>query len=179
MDYRRVSNGVAQGRGDNASVVWFISFGDLLTLLLCFFLCLTPWERLGKKPNSELDQAIVEKPQTVSSSGTSFASKPRRVSKIVAEVPVFQADDGQVDLLRARQGVATALKGDRHLAVTLKVCDPTVARQRVLEELGQEVQALVGKETLIEFEIMGSCEGSSLLAPVTEKVLAAIRIVEA
>jgi hypothetical protein len=178
MEYKSTANSVIYRSGDNASVVWFISFGDLLTLLLCFFLCLTPWDRLGKESKSESHQAVAENPQTVSSFGTSFASKARRVSKIVAELPVFEMADGQVDLATVRHGVMVAPRGDKHLAVTLKVCEPTVSRQSLLEVLGQEVKALMGVDARIEFEVLGSCEGSSLLAPVTEKVVAAIRIVE-
>jgi hypothetical protein len=178
MDYKPSTNGVICGGGDNASVVWFISFGDLLTLLLCFFLCLTPWDRLGKVAKSEPKQDVAENPQSVSSFGTSFASKARRVSKIVAEVPVFEKADGQVDLATIRHGVTAALLGDKHLAVTLKVCEPTESRQSLLEVLGQEVKTVVGEDTSITFEVLGNCEGSSLLAPVTEKVVAAIRIVE-
>lgn len=178
MDYKASTNGVIRDSGDNASVVWFISFGDLLTLLLCFFLCLTPWDRLGKEINSETKQDVAENPESVSSFGTSFASKARRVSKIVAEVPVFEKADGQIDLAAIRHGVSTASRGDNHLAVTLKVCEPRVSRQSLLEVLGHEVKALVGEDTRIDLEVLGSCEGSSLLAPVTEKVVAAIRIVE-
>lgn len=178
MDYKPSTNGVIRGGGDNASVVWFISFGDLLTLLLCFFLCLTPWDRLGQGAKGESNQGVAENPQSVSSFGTSFASKARRVSKIVAEVPVFEKADGQVDLATVRHGVTAAPRGDKHFAVTLKVCEPRVSRQSLLEVLGYEVKTLMGGDTLIDFEVLGSCEGSSLLVPVTEKVVAAIRIVE-
>jgi hypothetical protein len=178
MDYKRKTNGVASQGAENASVVWFISFGDLLTLLLCFFLCLTPWDRLGKELKSESHQTVTENSQTVSTFGTSFASKARRVSKIVAEVPVFEMVDGQVDLSALRHGVKVAQRDDKHLAVTLKVCEPTAPRQKLLEVLGQEVGEFVSRGAHVEFEVVGSCEGTSLLAPVTQKVVAAIRIVE-
>ena len=63
-------------RGESSTVdtstVWFISFGDLLTLLLCFFLVLTPKFSLPVGKNSK--KASVSAPLDLSANdGTYFA----------------------------------------------------------------------------------------------------------
>jgi hypothetical protein len=65
--------------GSAASDIWFISFGDLLTLLVCFFLVLTPKDSLsGESP--ERNQGVSLNSLTPAGAGTKVADKGLRFS---------------------------------------------------------------------------------------------------
>jgi len=161
---------------DQSSVVWFISFGDLLTLLLCFFLVLTPWDRLSKPPNPESRQHIEESGQRTSASGTSFASKTRRVSKILAEVPIFEDPDGLIDVARTREWISQYLQTPEAVEMSFNICASGSERQKTLEELGKVVDELGGESTAVAFEVHESCESAAFLAPVTERLVGVVRV---
>ncbi len=62
-------------RDDHTSVVWFISFGDLLTLLVCFFFVLTPQLTFERNENVK-KEALKLDGHTEIPSGTTFAYLP-------------------------------------------------------------------------------------------------------
>jgi acetylornithine deacetylase/succinyl-diaminopimelate desuccinylase-like protein len=98
------------------------------------------------------------------------------VSKIVAEIPVFEGAEGDADFSRTQDGLRNALARREKVSISLRVCEGAAPRQQLLEKLGALVQEMAGEETPLEFEIVGSCEGAALLTPVTEKVVAGVRI---
>lgn len=105
--------------GEAASIVWSISFGDLLTLLVCFFLVLTPWDKLKIPPKPQktqdvgalpmsmdlvginlaplpVDDESIEKAVASESHGTlitrdEFSPRDRKVA-LAAEIPLFEKD---------------------------------------------------------------------------------------
>jgi flagellar motor protein MotB len=174
-DYRTASSdrGVAN---EQSSVVWFISFGDLLTLLLCFFLVLTPWDRLHSNQKSQSAQRIEENQQRDSASGTSFASKTRRVSKILAEVPIFEGPDGFLDVMRTARWLTHHVQSKEAVEISLKVCVPAVERQKTLEDLGRAVLEVGGASRAVAFEVHESCESPTFLVPVTERLVGVVRV---
>jgi flagellar motor protein MotB len=161
---------------DQSSVVWFISFGDLLTLLLCFFLVLTPWERLSKPPNAESRQHIKESEQRASAFGTSFASKTRRVSKILAEVPIFEGPGGFIDVARTKEWMFQHVQDAEAVEMSFNICASGPERQKTLEELGRMMNEMDIESTTVAFEVHESCESAAFLAPVTERVVGVVRV---
>jgi hypothetical protein len=161
---------------EQSSVVWFISFGDLLTLLLCFFLVLTPWDRLSTPHKYQSAQQIEENRQTDSAFGTSFASKSRRVSKIVAEVPIFEAHDGFLDVLQTANWLQQYAQSKEAVEISLKVCVPARERQQTLEKLGRMVTEAGGASWAVAFEVHESCESTAFLVPVTERLVGVVRV---
>jgi hypothetical protein len=70
-------------------VSWFISFGDLLTLLVCFFLLLTP-RGMVRHMQTQKEQGVNDSPSADHMIGTSLASRPFNVKGVSGEViPVW------------------------------------------------------------------------------------------
>ncbi len=170
------------GDGQPGSATWFISFGDLLTLLLCFFLVLTPWDRLKSPQQSQSSQRFSVQSTSISAHGTTFASDlPLRGSVTILEVPLLSNDWGivadeapgfPVDALEAELRGINVSRG----TASLLVCDGKADRAAILREVGDVVRRVSGEGVQVVVEVSGDCENPPLLKPVTDKVVGRIRI---
>ena len=168
--------------GTPGSVVWYISFGDLLTLLLCFFLVLTPWDRLKGSALSQSGQAFSNQNKSEMSRGIAFASDPSlRGSDLVADIPVFVGDwfrvhPKETDSRPTRiEAELQALKG-REVAVSVLVCERDIDRTRFVETVGRLVRQILGADVPIEIEVRGNCSEVALRRPMTELPVGGIRV---
>ncbi len=164
--------------GQPGSVVWFISFGDLLTLLLCFFLVLTPWDRLKEGGKSKSLQSSTSTLSAHPQHGTTFASDlPLRGSVVKHELPIFsrelEMDDAEMFGVLEKELVEVAPSHDR---IEVLVCSPPEERARVVYGLGEVFKRIVGKDVSVRFHVTQRCEANAVLVPVTERYLGRIRI---
>ena len=166
--------------GTPGSVVWYISFGDLLTLLLCFFLVLTPWDRLKSVPNAQSLQRLSADNATSSQRGTTFASDPPlRGSVVRLELPLFSEDV-------AGEGVEPPKLDNLELelrrvmpegrSAEVFVCAPLDERARLVHEVEELFRRSEADELPRRFTVSRSCENDRILVPVTERVVGRIRI---
>lgn len=168
--------------GQPGSVVWFISFGDLLTLLLCFFLVLTPWDDLNKAPNAQSLKTVTDNVAASTQAGIPFASDlPLRGSVIKLELPLFEG----TGTLGAPELSPVALSAELKRAmpkdgrVEVLVCSGPDERADVVRYVGEVFDRSFGGNTGIRFLVRRSCDASQVLAPVTKKLVGRIRIVGA
>jgi hypothetical protein len=164
--------------GQPGSVVWFISFGDLLTLLLCFFLVLTPWDRLKEAGKSKSVQASTSTLSVHQQHGTTFASDlPLRGSVVKHELPIFarelEMDDAVMFGILEKELVGISPSHDR---IEVLVCSPTEERARVVYGLGEVFKRVVAKDVSVRFLVTPRCDAHAVLVPVTEQYLGRIRI---
>lgn len=161
----------------SASLVWLISFGDLLTLLVCFFLVLTPWEKFTAASLPQSDSAVTQVERDFASTGTQFASLPQQLpSVVVAEVPIFD-----LETLEAQLGVNAELKQALSAApegalATLAVCGAGLERKDVLAQFGALVQRGIGSPGGVALEFFPECGEMPLLRPITAQVLGVVRL---
>lgn len=164
--------------GQPGSVVWFISFGDLLTLLLCFFLVLTPWDRLKEAGKSQSVQPTNLKTEAHQNHGTTFASvHPLRGSVVRRELPIFarELETDDAGMFRALQeDLEGASLGDDRIEVI--VCSPAEERARVVYGLREMFKRVVRGDVSVRFLVTPRCDASAVLAPVTERYLGRIRV---
>lgn len=166
--------------GQPGSVVWFISFGDLLTLLLCFFLVLTPWDRLKKTSNRQSLSTVTAPSTNPPQTGTTFASDlPLRGSVIKLELPLFKGAEGisgdgispatlSAELTRAMPSGAR---------VDVLVCGRADERAEIVRYVGETLERTFGSARGVRFVVRRGCDASEILAPVTGEVVGRIRIV--
>jgi hypothetical protein len=180
--YSSKHNALSHSDGTPGSVVWYISFGDLLTLLLCFFLVLTPWDRLKSGGNSQSEQVVSNQNKPVQSRGIAFASEPSlRGSDLLAEIPVFAGDWTGVpteDLERRLIRVEAELQVFRGQRITASVvvCERDMDRTRFAETFDRLVRQVVGDEVTIGIEVRGTCSEAALRRPMTEVPVGGIRV---
>jgi flagellar motor protein MotB len=162
------------------SVVWYISFGDLLTLLLCFFLVLTPWDKLRAAGNAKAKQEVGSAYPASRELGTVLAySSPQGQSPILAELPIYaehvngESLSGLISLVNALQQEVAPYMSDIH-SLTVTVCDPHVDRLRVLAEVGRLTRELGGERTEVGVEVASDCNRIEILRPTTGKVVGVI-----
>jgi len=167
------------GEGQPGSVVWFISFGDLLTLLLCFFLVLTPWQHLKRSPDVQSLRVINGDSLLKNPSGTTFAYDPAlRGSVIKLELPLFEgtwhADGDRLssgalvsDLRRLMSGGARA---------DVLICASPEERVGIIRHVGEAFDDGLGSISSVRFVVVERCDESAVLAPITGSVVGRIRI---
>ena len=164
--------------GQPGSVVWFISFGDLLTLLLCFFLVLTPWDRLKDSKNAQSLQPSSAENAVAQHSGTTFASDlPLRGSVVIHELPIFERELAVDDALMFG-AVEKELKGSLESGARIEVlvCSPTEERARIVHGVGAALKRSVGADVAVRFFVNLSCDVRDVLAPVTERYVGRVRV---
>lgn len=168
------------GDGQPGSVVWFISFGDLLTLLLCFFLVLTPWERLKQASNTQSLQKLNAQHDAATIPGTTFASDlPLRGSVIKLELPLFeevvsQSAEGS-PLIALEREISQAMSQQGRVEVA--VCSAPAERASVVRFVGEAIDRSLGGSSAVRFVVSRTCHDLVVLAPVTKKVVGRVRIV--
>lgn len=164
--------------GQPGSVVWFISFGDLLTLLLCFFLVLTPWDRLKEGKNTESLRAASARMDGEHRHGTTFASDlPLRGSPVVREFPIFsqelsEGDEWMFELI-AKELKARELSIGR---IEVLVCSPADDRARIVRGVGEALRRGERSDVPVRFHVTRECEAGDVLAPVTEAYVGRVRV---
>lgn len=173
---------MAQHEGAPGSVVWYISFGDLLTLLLCFFLVLTPWDRLKENGHLQSGRAFSAQNTTSSDHGITFASEPSlRGSVPLAELPILfdewaSMSDTTVDHEAPRIGEELRpLRGSEVMA-SIVVCDRSIDRARFVERMEDLLHRHLGERVTAQIEVFGDCNEAFLLRPVTESPVGGIRV---
>lgn len=135
------------------SVVWFISFGDLLTLLVCFFFVLTPWDRLKPGANNKSSQALETESRgeshSVEQGGISLATHSLKdLAKdsvvLLAEVPIPDCETGDVvcdsefPALLANVGTENKEIGSTsEHTVVIRLCAEAGQKQQMLERIGR------------------------------------------
>ena len=175
----------AQGlldQGHPGSIVWYLSFGDLLTLLLCFFLVLTPWDKLKEGQNKESEQIVATGSGSPVHDGTALASDPPlRGSVILRELPLFEGDEGigarssESILDRATQIELAGLvvSGAK---VSILVCEARADRAAILRGFSEVFHRVVSEVADFEIQVSASCEGAEILSPMTRDVVGRIRV---
>jgi len=168
--------------GAPGSVVWYISFGDLLTLLLCFFLVLTPWDQLNKGGKSQSAQGFSVQNTPPDPRGIPFASDPTlKGSDLLSEVPIFAADWFGASLegdSRQPTVVETELRAltNERAQVTLIVCDAHIDRAQFVDVVGGFVRRVMGEAIQIGIEVRGNCAEAAIRRPTTEAPVGGIRV---
>ena len=165
------------------SVVWFISFGDLLTLLLCFFLVLTPWQAWGRKRLTHENQDVTPQNAERAPLGTAFAQDAaRKVSEVVAEIPLFEdavSSDSAVSsallLSTMEQELAPYLTSDG-LVLTVVACSPESGRRDVVKRVAPLALSPEFSRMTFRTELVTSCSEARILRPTTAKMVGSIRV---
>jgi hypothetical protein len=168
------------GEGQPGSVVWFISFGDLLTLLLCFFLVLTPWQHLKRSPDVESLRGINADSVPKNPSGTTLASDPAlRGSVIKLELPLFegawQAGGDHLSSGELLSDLRGLMSVDARADVL--VCAPPEERVSIIRYVGEAFDSGIGSISNVRFVVAERCDESAVLAPIIGRVVGRIRIV--
>ncbi len=168
------------GEGQPGSVVWFISFGDLLTLLLCFFLVLTPWEKLKNASNAQSLGSVTAQSAANTGAGTALASDlPLRGSVLKLELPLFEGaweEGGEVMSNRALvDELKRVMPQDGRAEVIL--CSAPEDRAALVRFVGRAFERGFGSSSAVRFVVSRTCSESLVLAPVTKKIIGRIRIV--
>ena len=173
---------MAQHDGAPGSVVWYISFGDLLTLLLCFFLVLTPWDRLKEQGHLQSGRAFSAQNAVNPQNGITLASEPSlRGSDPLVELPIF-ADEWESFSDRTREPHGwrmeeelRPLRGTAVLA-SIVVCDRSIDRARFIERIGELLHRDLGDPVTVQIEVFGDCNEADFLRPVSESPVGGIRV---
>ncbi len=182
-DYRTGNSGRSASATQPASTVWFISFGDLLTLLLCFFLVLTPWGRLSSRDVSPKNQTVTPFEGTGGGLGTTLAgSTARETPRVVAEIPLFEevaTSDSPVARALLLAALEDGLRG--HLAadglvMTVVACSPEAGRQEVVRRVVPLALSPEFARMSLRIELLTSCAEARILRPTTRKVVGTVRV---
>lgn len=164
--------------GQPGSVVWFISFGDLLTLLLCFFLVLTPWDRLKDPAKGQSLQEGMPKSGEGFKGGTTFAPDlPLRGSVVKRELPIFttelEMEDGAIVALLEKELSEVSLTEDR---IEVLICAPVEERARVAHGIDQALRRVGCTDASVRFLVTTRCDDSQVLDPVTDRYVGRVRV---
>ncbi len=166
-----------------ASLVWLISFGDLLTLLVCFFLVLTPWSNVTV--SSSLQEQLL-KPILSSERGhgTSLANRPLgscvssdQLGEFVLMRSAFS--EGQEARLQdvIESASREAMKAQSSAArVILQICG-THPRAEALRRVGGGLMERLGERLSLAVEIDGECQLIQARHPRVENPVGVIRII--
>lgn len=166
------------GEGQPGSVVWFISFGDLLTLLLCFFLVLTPWDRLREGSKAQSLQGSTSKASVSQESGTTFANDlPLRGSVVRRELPIFtrelEVEEASMFALLERDLVEVSPTRGH---VEVLICASVEERARVAHGVREALRRVGYGDSSVRFLVNPTCDDNQVLAPVTERYVGRIRV---
>lgn len=161
----------------SAGLVWLISFGDLLTLLVCFFLVLTPWHSLRSVADSE-NKVISRASGLNVSDGIPLAnSSVGPKVGVVSEVPIERhqfADEMRIALFTT--ALTSALTGPEALNASIRVrmCSG-------FEETIRSVMSIITQHKRasqrVSIELLGNCEQVEVLYPTSATVVGSIRLV--
>lgn len=165
--------------GSAASLVWLISFGDLLTLLVCFFLVLTPWHAM--RGRTEIQNPLI--PATSMSgatSGTSLANpsvgpKPGVITELPIERGQF-ADPNKSAVFAKAMEIELAKPETRMSSVLVRVCG-SGTRDETLRTVSSLIRAHARPTQRVAVELVSECESFEVAHPTSVAVMGSIRIV--
>lgn len=151
----------------DTSTVWFLSFGDLLTLLLCFFLILTRQHGLPIDKAST-QQEIVRAPGAVSSAGTQIASQDREVARVPSAgvpitVPLEEVHSSQAveKAFLAGWNVLHGRIGSEPRDVTVTLCDGQHVEE-LMDSVYRERLSQLSRVRSLKVHMTATCESYSM-----------------
>lgn len=168
-------------------LVWLISFGDLLTLLVCFFLVLTPWSA-GRLQLVQRQQQLISTQALTETPGTSLASQSgglsvSREKLVIARQYALTSSLFQEarkarlqEVLKSVQGEVTARRQERP-RVILTICGE-VARGQVLQRLGVELTEMPEINMRLEVEIERGCRNQRARSSEADELVGSITIAQ-
>jgi flagellar motor protein MotB len=163
----------------DGSISWLISFGDLLTLLFCFFLVLTP--RLGgistnQSGNSEVSSIKADDMPT----GTRLANQHQEAPEVlVASAPILFSKVYSLQGEERRQQFESAFellkrrKGTLPSRATVRVCESSSSAENVID-LYAAARKIYGELRSIEFEYVTRCDRAAFPVGSDEDLAAVI-----
>lgn len=168
-------------------LVWLISFGDLLTLLVCFFLVLTPWsaghlKEVQRQQQLTTTQAPTENPGTslASQSGGLSVSRERLViARQYALTSSLLQESRRADLQEVLKSVREEVTARRQEQprVILTICGE-VARGQVLQRLGVGLTEMPDMNMRLEVEIERGCRTQRARSSEVEELVGSITIAQ-
>ncbi len=147
-----------------ANDVWFISLGDLLTLLVCFFLVLTP-EKMSPQDVRQSKQVVNSTLKQLKSAGTEFASRPTgQNSGSILSAPVWR---NYLESAKSPSSLKSAIDVDwreslkgallDQATVVVKLCDAASERE-VIGAVIRQLEVDQNLTSLVSFEIGADCK---------------------
>ncbi len=166
--------------------MWLISFGDLLTLLVCFFLVLTPWGSTHGR-SFQGQQAVTAAPSIDQDNGISFANRSVGLSTsrgrvvVEREYPLTEVVVGDTQRNKLRDTLVLVARDARELQamssrVVLEVCD-RADRERVLRIVGAGLSETLGAQFELEVDIEPECRSIGNSPSQTDGLLGSIKLV--
>lgn len=168
-------------------LVWLISFGDLLTLLVCFFLVLTPWAGT-RQPSLLIQQQVNSVVAPNGAPGTALASRSVGLSAsrdraFVTREYVLTKSLVSDEHRKALREVLESVKRDseeshvERARVLFAVCGE-VNRTRVLQIVGTELSETLGDRLELEIEIESQCQTIQSRHSQVEDLVGSIALVQ-
>jgi len=162
------------------SDVWFISLGDLLTLLVCFFLVLTP-QNLSPQSKSHSKQAVSTPSDRLKVVGTMLAPGP--IGQSVGSslnVPVWidtaefseRQHPGEFGKGVDWKGMLKGVLSDE-AAVVVKLCEQSLESE-VVGSVVRELRADGKSASLVSFEVGADCTRWSAKEGETRRLVAVL-----
>jgi len=176
MESRSSTRGPVSSHG--ASTAWLISFGDLLTLLVCFFLVLTRWHAdnlSGSTGKSRVHTSLGDG----ESAGIAFAHPSLGpAAGVVVEIPVLVSLLGTEVAAHTESFQRDVMSVSAQGNVTVfRVCNGESGFQ-ALRQLGSIVRASVAPTGVFRLEVSGDCRDFDVLYPTSGEVVGAVRILK-
>ncbi len=166
-------------RDDQAAAVWFISFGDLLTLLVCFFFVLTPQLSFNRK-ESQKKEGLKVLSEGVGTRGTRFAYPPLGDTGVVrAQSPAEafeRADIRHADWRRELTQVweSYRMRGAVNpLDVSIRLCSGN-DQQHIAATMLHEIERSREQVRSWSLELAAPCDRDLEEAKSSEKVVAVL-----
>jgi len=145
------------------SISWFISFGDLLTLLVCFFLLLTP-QLADHRGQAQRKQGLTRIAQAGQMSGISLASRVLDVKGASSEVvPVWEHDLRDAESAGPSRGMQEGWlrllvdKTSQGATATVQVCEAEFERE-VLSETMEQLRVVTESASRVMFQVGTECD---------------------
>lgn len=168
--------------GDAASLAWLISFGDLLTLLVCFFLVLTPWSARHDESERAQYQHVTSQAAFAEKDGISLANRPLgQKFDLIAVIPIVKSK-----LLSAPEALGVEIvsrlesisgeSGNEAGLMIVSLCDQQLRAEafNVLHSISPE---RFHNGHAPQLELSHDCEGVTESGLGADKVVGNIRIV--
>lgn len=165
----------------DTSVVWYLSFGDLLTLLLCFFLVLTP--SFQAIDNDRVKKEVVSAtPGPSKSPGTALATMtqvgvgvpPERIAITVSATSSVDGSSLVAELLSAWRAHREHSKGFTQ-DVTFRLC-ALRGGEDLMASLSKERHMLGQLVRKFQIEPFAECDATSLSVQPERELVAILEI---
>lgn len=171
------------GGSSAASLVWLISFGDLLTLLVCFFLVLTPWSKVTFSSSAK-EQPVTPILSSERVPGTSLANRPlgsRASSDQAGEFVLLRSAFSEGQEARLQEVIESASREaskaqSATTRVILQICG-TYPRAEALRRVGGGLMERLNERLALAVEIDDECQLIQARHPQAENPAGVIRII--